>query len=153
MENTTVYLDAAELAAIIRRDLKAAFAGVKFSVTSSRYSGGSSVRVRWTDGPLAADVEATIGQYKAEGFDGMTDSRTNSGPVLLADGRLARIHSFIFCNRSTSPALEARVAAWIDRHPIANEPAYNAERRGWRILGCAQLVAGNLVIRHDGRRY
>lgn len=153
MENTTVYLDAAELAKLIRADLKVAYPGVKFSVTLSRYSGGSSVRVRWTDGPIAADVDATIALYKAEGFDGMTDSRTNSGPVELADGRRARIHSFIFTNRDTSPALEARVAAWLDRHPVEGEPAYVADRRGWRILSCAQLVAGNLVIKHDGRRY
>src|ERR1051325_6983825 len=87
----TEYLDAAELAKILRAELKAAFPGVKFSIVTERYSMGSSVRVHWTDGPITRRVDALLEHYRAEGFDGMTDSRTNSGPVRLKDGRLVRI--------------------------------------------------------------
>ena len=112
----TIYLDAAELAAIVRRDLKAAFPGVTFRVRSSKYSMGSSVNVSWQDGPTAAAVNAVIDRYKAQGFDGMTDSNTNSGPVRLDDGRTVRITSFLFTNRTISPELRARVADWFHRH-------------------------------------
>lgn len=142
------YLDVAELAAIIRRDLKATFPGVAFKVRSSRFSMGSSVHVSWTDGPLSADVDATIDRYDAQGFDGMTDSQTNSGPVRLDDGRLVHVHSWIHAQRHVSDALRARVAAWFDRH---FDGGYNGNReqeinhRAW----FAQIVNGALVIRKE----
>lgn len=111
------HLDAPALAVLIRADLKAAFPGVKFSVRSSRYAGGSSVHVSWTDGPLTSAVDAAIARYKVQGFDGMTDSATNAGPVRLADGRLVRIYSYLFTQRETSAALRARVEAWMARNP------------------------------------
>ena len=58
----------------MRIELRAAFPGVKFSVTSDQYSMGDSVRVRWTDGPTVNQVEAVIGKYEYGRFDGMTDS-------------------------------------------------------------------------------
>ena len=55
----------------IRRHLKHAFPGVKFSVTTAR--GVSSVRIRWQDGPTIAAVDAVVDRYAAGSFDGMTD--------------------------------------------------------------------------------
>ncbi len=133
-----IYLDTAELAQIIRHDLKRAFPGVAFRVKTSRYSGGSSVRVYWTDGPIAAAVDAVVGRYKCEGFDGMTDSRTNSGPMTLDDGRVVRIHAFIFTHREVSPALTARVDAYLERHRLGEGwTPYTIEQRRWRHLGAA----------------
>ncbi|HEY0878966.1 MAG TPA: LPD29 domain-containing protein [Zeimonas sp.] len=60
----------------IRIELAAAFPGVKFSVKSSRFSMGDSIDVRWTDGPIAAQVEEIVGKYQAGSFDGMTDLYT-----------------------------------------------------------------------------
>ena len=40
-----------DTAKLIRATLKAKFPGIKFSVRSSRYAGGSSIDVRWNDGP------------------------------------------------------------------------------------------------------
>jgi len=57
----------------IRTELKAAFPGVKFSVKSSRFSGGNSIDVYWTDGPCYEQVGPIINRYKAGSFDGMTD--------------------------------------------------------------------------------
>lgn len=144
--NNTTYLDCAELAQIVRADLKTAFPGVAFRVRSSRFSMGSSVDVSWTDGPTDAQVNTVIGRYKAQGFDGMTDSTTNSGPVRLWDGRLVEIHSWLHTQRRVSDALRAKVAAWFDRH---YDGGYNGDkeqeinRYSWR----ATVVNGALVIR------
>lgn len=60
-------------AANIRAELKREFPSVKFSVTSSKYSGGNSVDVRWKDGPTTKQVDAIANKYQAGWFDGMTD--------------------------------------------------------------------------------
>jgi ribosomal protein L21 len=60
-------------AANIRQELKRAFPGVKFSVTSESYSMGCSVRVSWTDGPIQSEVEKTTGKYQEGHFNGMED--------------------------------------------------------------------------------
>lgn len=57
----------------IRLELAAAFPGVKFSVKSSRYSGGDSIDVKWSDGPNCDQVNEIIGKYQAGHFDGMVD--------------------------------------------------------------------------------
>lgn len=54
----------------IRKELKRAFPGVKFSV---RKEDCGSVRVGWTDGPTLAEVEKITSKYKAGHFDGMED--------------------------------------------------------------------------------
>ena len=136
------YLDCTEVAALIRADIKAAFPGVKFSVTTSRYSGGSSVRIGWTDGPLTSAVDAAIARYDCQGFDGMTDSTTNRGPTRLADGRLVRIHSWISTSRKVSDALRARVADYLTRHPWLLERD-DVHSVSWRacVSGAALIVA------------
>ena len=67
----TGYLSCAETAKLIRRDLREAFPGVKFSVRSDTYSGGASIDIRWTDGPRTAKVEPITERYQGAGFDGM----------------------------------------------------------------------------------
>lgn len=57
----------------IRTELRTAFPGVKFSVRSSRFSGGDSITVSWTDGPNGDQVDAIVHRYKAGSFDGMQD--------------------------------------------------------------------------------
>ena len=68
------WIDAADVARMIRRALRTVFPGQKFSVRTSKYSGGASVRIRWTDGPNATQVLAVCNRYQAKAFDGMTDS-------------------------------------------------------------------------------
>jgi hypothetical protein len=57
----------------IRIELARAFPGIKFSVKTSRFSGGDSIRINWTDGPTSAQVDEIANQYEAGDFDGMTD--------------------------------------------------------------------------------
>lgn len=57
----------------IRIELSKAFPGIKFSVKTRRFSGGSSIDVKWTDGPTTKQVDEIIERYEAGSFDGMTD--------------------------------------------------------------------------------
>lgn len=62
----------------IRIELKRAFPGVKFSVSSRTFSMGDSIDVSWTDGPTSKLVNKIINKYSGGSFDGMTDSYTYS---------------------------------------------------------------------------
>lgn len=64
---------AAKAAKAIREELKEAFPGVKFKVTSENYSGGDSVRGSWIDGPTERQVREITDKYQYGKFDGMTD--------------------------------------------------------------------------------
>ncbi len=68
------YISTVETAKIIRRELARAFPGVRFSVRSQSYSGGSHVNVRWTDGPSTRQVDRAVGRFSGKTFDGMDDS-------------------------------------------------------------------------------
>jgi hypothetical protein len=57
----------------IRIELARAFPGVKFSVKSSRFSGGDSITVRWIDGPTSQQVDDIADKYQAGSFNGMED--------------------------------------------------------------------------------
>ena len=73
-----------ETAKLIRAVLKARFSGVKFSVRSSRYAGGSSIHVDWIDGPVS--IDKVISAYSGAGFDGMIDMQYSKGAWLHPDG-------------------------------------------------------------------
>jgi hypothetical protein len=91
-------LTTAETAKEVRKELKRLFPGTKFSVRSSTYAGGSSISVRWTDGPRdrtnrttgERGVWETVQRFAGATFDGMTDMKSYRGDVLLAneDGSL-----------------------------------------------------------------
>lgn len=112
------YIDTADVAKLLRVRLKQEFPGIKFSVRSDRYSGGSSIRVRWTDGPKGEAVEAVIKQYEGADFDGMQDLKTYktmSDEVRqhhpeLPDQPLKGGADFIFAERKLTDALRRKVA-------------------------------------------
>lgn len=92
-------------AANIRILLKEKFPGVKFSVKTSKFSGGDDINVSWTDGPAQKDVEAIADLFSAGSFDGMEDIYNYRRSVftdLFGDAK------YIFCNRHESPELIAR---------------------------------------------
>lgn len=66
-------IDTAEVAKLIRRDIKRTFPGVKFSVRSERYAGGSSITVKWADGPTRKQVREFANPYTGKRFDGSID--------------------------------------------------------------------------------
>lgn len=58
----------------MRKLLRAAFPGVKISVTQPRGSMVSSIDVTWTGGPERSEVAAICRRFESSYFDGMTDS-------------------------------------------------------------------------------
>ncbi len=82
------WLTTAETAAIMRRELKAAFPRVKFSVKSSVYSMGSSVHIGWTDGPTEERVSAITDKYSSRGFDGSIDLEYQIKHYMMPDGSI-----------------------------------------------------------------
>lgn len=63
----------AQAAALIRKELKVNFPGVKFSVRSENYSMGSNVSIAWIDGPTSKAVEEFTNKYQYGHFNGMED--------------------------------------------------------------------------------
>ena len=80
------WIDTPEVAKMIRKALRQHWPHVKFSVRSERYAGGSSIDIRWTDGPAGSEVDPIAKQYEGSRFDGMIDMATSAGHWLLPDG-------------------------------------------------------------------
>ena len=76
---TTIYELPKETAKKIRKALKAAFSGIKFSVTTDRYTGGSSANINWVNGPTQAEVQKVANKFTSHSFDGMDDSTERHG--------------------------------------------------------------------------
>ena len=107
MRQTTKMVDVTEAAKRIRKDLKKSWPGVKFSVRSSRYAGGSSINVRWQGGPIESDVEKVTDYYRGENFDGMT--ALASSRYQEEDGeQVLFLSDYVFCTREETFA-EANV--------------------------------------------
>lgn len=106
----TDYLSCADTAKLLRAALKEAFPGVKFSVKSSTYSGGASIRVHWVDGPRTARVEPIAQRFAGASFDGMIDLKSYHTSEL--NGRHVHFGAdYVFCERSTSNYDAVRHAA------------------------------------------
>lgn len=82
----------------IRAQLKAAFPGVKFSVTKRGYG---TLNVSWTDGPKVVDVDAITDPYQSGSFDGMQDLYTSAVSPWNAVFGGAK---YVFTRRDHSPA-------------------------------------------------
>lgn len=136
--NDRRYIDVTDTAKLIRKALKSCFPDTKFSVRSSRYSGGASIDVRWTDGPAEPDVKRVVERYEGATFDGMIDLKSHHDSVLAhEDGSVERVHfgaDFVFTNRDKSPeavrdAIGRLRGKWgADAIPEGLE---DAERREW----------------------
>ena len=114
MESNTTYITATETAKLVRKQLKASFPEFKFSVKTSKYAGGSSINVAWTDGPAAPSVDEVIGHYCGASFDGMTDCKNHHNTLIDGEpgGMPVEVHfgnDFIFTSRTISPEFAAVV--------------------------------------------
>ena len=90
--------EAAQVATIIRKELKQAFPAIKFSVRSKNFTGGDSVDIYWTDGPTTTQVNEITSRYQGGHFDGMID--------LYIDGPKTKLPTakFVHCHREISTA-------------------------------------------------
>lgn len=84
------YLRLAETNKLLRRHLATAFPGVKFRVRGESYSGGSSTRIEWLDGPTADQVERLTSAYSSQGFDGMIDMAFGKTSWQMPDGSIVK---------------------------------------------------------------
>ena len=100
---TKRYLTCAETAKEVRAVVKQYWPGVTFTVRSSTYSGGASIRVRWYDGPTQDDVKKRVAWFGGASFDGMVDLKEYHDSTLRGE----RVHfsaDYVFCERQYSEA-------------------------------------------------
>jgi hypothetical protein len=117
----TRYISCADTAKLIRPELKKNFPSIKFSVKSSSYAGGASIRIGWTDGPTSKAVEKVVKVFQGSTFDGMTDSKTYHSSTLDGEEVMYGADS-IHCSRTTTRTfLEAIIEQYCKRwgYPIA----------------------------------
>ncbi len=121
--SATVYAGQVLAAKNIRRELKAAFPKVKFSVRSESYTGGDNINVGWTDGPTVEQVEKITAKYSGGDFDGMTDSYNYSrSPWTEVYGST----KYLFENRKYSRAFierTLRAAGYLEQVTIKGDDA------------------------------
>ncbi|MFT2794021.1 LPD29 domain-containing protein [Serratia sp. T13T92] len=92
----------AQVTANIRKELKAAYPGVKFSV---RVRHTDSVTVIWTDGPKEDDIKTIVGKYRVGHFNSMEDIYEYcETPFNKVYGGV----SYLFTNREFSDVLTAK---------------------------------------------
>lgn len=140
------YLSTAETSKLIRMALKESFTGVKFSVRSDNYAGGSSIDVRWTDGPAEKLVESICKRFDASYFDGSIDYKGSRYHLL--DGESVRMGAdFIFCRRDFSDAAVERACAVVAKEYGNPEITAEAYRNGrlWRVEASGYRDAGTAV--------
>lgn len=111
---TITRLSTAETAKLLRAELKRVFPTTKFSVRSHVYSMGSSIYVRWEDGPTPAQVREVSQRFRGADFDGMQDLKTYRGPQTINGERYEMGADYVFEERSLSPELAAYVAAQVN---------------------------------------
>lgn len=110
-----IYVDAADVARIIRKRLKAVFPGTRFSVTTSKYSGGASVDARWADGPTYDAVYGEISRFRGADFDGMIDLKTYRDDVAIGGYTVSWGADYVFANREISEAVVEAERAELSR--------------------------------------
>lgn len=87
------YMSVADTAKLVRAALKDAFPAVKFSVRSSSYSGGASIRIAWVDGPTTEEVDRVAKPYEGADFDGSIDLKSYSTAWLSPTGVASVAHA------------------------------------------------------------
>lgn len=112
----------------LRAQLKARWPGVKFSVRTDRYSGGSSLNVKWTDGPTSDQVDTLAKRYQAGYFDGSTDCYEYVSSAWTDAFGEAR---FVFTSRDYSPA----AIEWAKREFGEDDGGRIGRERYWIALG------------------
>lgn len=103
-------IDSADCAKLVRAALKQAFPSVKFSVRTDRYAGGSSVDVKWTDGPTSDAVERVAKRFEGATFDGMIDLKEYKRDSMLNGEPVSFGADYVMCTRLVSVEFAQRIA-------------------------------------------
>jgi len=132
---TRALTEAARCAKDIRGVLKAAFPGCKFKVTSSNFSMGDSVTIKWVDGPSSGMVDDQVMRFRDGSFDGMTDSYDYASKDATTPNRA----KYVSTSRDYSEGLRERVAA--DLRALFAGSDHEIERETHSMLYRADLTA------------
>ncbi|RAH27384.1 LPD29 domain-containing protein [Pantoea agglomerans] len=98
---------AVQVTSNIRKELKARFVGVKFSVRKRSYD---SVSVNWMDGPTEEEVKAVTDKYKESYFDGMQDMSVSCASPF---NRIYGGVGYIFTDRDYSDGMKEKAVNMI----------------------------------------
>lgn len=160
-----VELSTTEVAKVVRGLLRKQWPSVRFSVRSDKYAGGSSVHVRWTDGPMPASVDALVNPYQGCDMDGMQDMKVYRDDLLVsrADGSLALLDcrvDFIQTSREISQEWRDEIAVEITS--VTGMPCdFSRQGSGWNTLFPACVLRhydggdgrGGEIVRYAGTEY
>lgn len=116
----TKYIDVTEIAKHIRKVLKSNFPDTKFSVRSSRYAGGASIDIYWTDGPTASMVDPLVTPYQSVSHMDITDLVHYKDSEIEGEEIRSGAH-YIFTKRKIS-AEHARKAALVVCKDTGHDP-------------------------------
>jgi len=99
---------------MIRKELKHYFPNTKFSVRGHKYSGGSSINISWSDGPMQNEVDAITKRFQGASFDGMIDLKSYHNSFVILDGAElpTEVHfgaDFVFTDRKVSAEYKAEL--------------------------------------------
>lgn len=110
MTTTTRTLTVKETAAALRKALKAAFPGVKFSVVMSRGTAYGWMSCSWTDGPRTEDVNAICAMHTDRSWNGMTDSYDSTNGAAVTEN--GQVITFSCCGINTHRHISDAAIAW-----------------------------------------
>ncbi|MEL7232855.1 MAG: DUF3560 domain-containing protein [Chloroflexota bacterium] len=124
------YIDAADVAKIIRKRLKAAFPKQKFSVRTRRASLMAAIDVTWENGPSHTDVDDLVGWMVGSDFDPMIDLKSSVEKEF--EGETVRFgNDYLTLERSyTEAVVEAAVAHVRAKYAGFDEIKYNVADHG-----------------------
>jgi hypothetical protein len=94
MNSQRVVREYAQAAKLIRQDLKKAFPGVKFSVSSCGYSMGSSVTIDYENGPQSSEVNSLVKKYSYEGEYNLDGNRVHNRIEGLPQARFVFVQKY-----------------------------------------------------------
>lgn len=134
----------------IKRIVTMEFPGVKFSVVNEH---GSSIRVKWVDGPAEKEVKAIVGKFEHGHFDGMQDMYvpdTHSNPWIDAFGSV----NYVFEVRDTSASYPVLKQALIEAGVDADGHDYHsASSAAWRMINATTIPNDKVIagVKHNDR--
>lgn len=129
-------VDAADAAKIIRKTLKGAFKGTKFSVTTEKYAGGSSVGIDWENGPTVAQVDAIAQRYAGATFNGMIDLKEHVKDSLIDGIQVSWGCDYVMTHRNFSEGVqeELRTNLQATIGGFDTQPTHQQDQTIYRVL-------------------
>lgn len=126
----------------IRKELKAAFPGTKFSVRSESFAGGNAVDVSWTDGPTSSQVDKIIGKYQYGNFNGMEDIYEYTEGFDSSNGSAKYVHG----SRNLSPEIRENIETIMRDKLPEDVKGYEFDQWVWGSEGENSIPPGAEII-------